>query len=91
MTATESKRSFDATKLNQGKTYRVITEFVDYDGLSHKVGETWRFLGHNFLPYEDGLTLSIEHDGKSSVIRMQWRPEAQEAIIDQFSGYVEEL
>lgn len=91
MSATEPKRSFDATKLNQGKLYRVITEFVDYDGQSHKLGETWRFLAHNFLPYEDGLTLSIEHDGKASVIRMQWRPEAQETIIDQFSDYVEEL
>ena len=91
MSANEPKRSFIATQLVQGKTYRVIAEFTDYDGKVHQIEESWRFLGHNFLPYEDGLTLSIERDGKSEVIRMQWRPESQELIIDHFSDYVEEL
>jgi hypothetical protein len=91
MSANESKRTFIATQLVQGKTYRVIAEFTDYDGKVHKLGESWRFLGHNFLPYEDGLTLSIERDGSNTAIRMQWRPEAQESIIDHFSDYVEEL
>jgi hypothetical protein len=91
MAEIEPKRTFNATKLTPGKMYRVITEFVDYDGKTHKVGETWRFLSHNFVPYEDGLTLSVEQGGKASVIRMQWLPEAQEAIIDRFSDYVEEL
>jgi hypothetical protein len=91
MSANESKRTFNATQLTRGRTYRVIAEFTDYDGLIHKVGESWRFLGHNFLPYEDGLTLSIEAEGSNAVIRMQWLPESQEAIIDHFSDYVEEL
>jgi len=91
MSATKRGRVFDATKLIQGKTYRVITEFTDYDGQVHKVGERWRFLSHNFLPYEDGLTLSIERAGKSSTIRLQWRAEAQASIIDRFSNYVREL
>ena len=91
MSANEPKRTFNATKLTPGKTYRVIAEFSDYDGRVHKIGESLRFIEHNFVPYEDGLTISIERDGQKSVIRMQWRPEAQEAIIDNFSDYVEEI
>lgn len=91
MSTNEPKRSFNATKLTPGKTYRVITEFSDYDGRVHNIGESWRFIEHNFVPYEDGLTMSIERDGQKSVIRMQWRSEAQEAIIDNFSDYVEEI
>jgi hypothetical protein len=91
MSANESKRTFNATQLIQGRTYRVIAEFTDYDGRPHQVGESWRFLRHNFLPYEDGLTLSVERDGNNVAFRMQWRPEAQEAIIDHFSDFVEEL
>jgi len=91
MTSPESKRKFTAVEMIDGKTYRVIAAFTDYDALSHNVGETWRFSGHNFLPYEDGLTLYIVRDGKKSVFRMQWRPEAQGDIINQFSNFVEEL
>ena len=91
MSTNEPKRSFPATNLTPGKTYRVIAEFSDYDGRVHKIGERWRFIEHNFVPYEDGLTISTEQDGQKSIIRMQWRPEAQEAIIDNFSDYVEEI
>ena len=91
MSANESKRISNATQLSPGRTYRVIAEFRDYDGRLHKVGESWRFLGHNFLPYEDGLTLSIEKNASNIVIRMQWLPESQEAIIDHFSDFVEEV
>ena len=91
MSAKEPKRTIHATKLTPGKTYRVIAEFSDYDGRVHTIGESWRFIEHNFVPYEDGLTISIERDGQKSVIRLQWRPETQEAIIDNFSDYVEEL
>jgi hypothetical protein len=91
MSANEPKRTFNATKLTPGKTYRVIAAFTDYDGQIHKIGESWRFIEHNFVPYEDGLTISIERDGQKSAIRMQWRPEAQEDTIDNFSDFVEEV
>jgi hypothetical protein len=48
-------------------------DFTDYDGVTHLAGERWRFLGKNFLPYEDGLTLLIEQDGRQLAIRLQWR------------------
>lgn len=84
-------RKFTAADLTPGQTYRVITAFEDYDRIIHPIGERWRFLDKNFLPYEDGLTLSIEQNGKDGSIRLQWRDEAQGQIIDDFSDFVEEV
>jgi len=86
-----SKRKYTASELTPGTRYRLIGEFVDYDGVPHAVGETWRFLGKSFLPYEDGLTLFVERDGKQVSLRLQWRPETQADIIDHFSDLVEQL
>ena len=77
-----------AANLVPGQIYRVTAPFTDYDGMTHPVGETWRFVSKNFLPYEDGLTLEVEQDGHRQVIRLQWRPESQEEIIKGFAGYV---
>ena len=84
-------RKFTAADLIPGREYRVRTAFVDYDALPHPVGETWRFVAKDFLPYEDGLTLYVERDGESAVFRLQWRPETQGQIISEFSDLVEEL
>ena len=91
MSSNTAKRKFSAFELIQGKTYRVIADFVDYDGLHHKVGESWSFAGHDFLPYDDGLTIYIIRDGKYSTLRMQSSPESQGASVDAFSDFVEEL
>ena len=88
---TTPKRKFTAADLIPGKTYRVITAFKDYDWNIHPVGELWRFVGKNFLPYEDGLTLLIEQNGKQASIRLQWRDETQGQLIDDFSDFVEEM
>jgi hypothetical protein len=86
-----SQRKFTAADLIAGKTYRVIAGFKDYDGIIHSAGETWKFLEKNFLPYEDGLSLFVEMDGQRVQFQLQWREESQGRIIDQFSGFVEEL
>ena len=91
MAAPESKRNFSAVQLTPGKSYRVIAEFRDYDGRSHPVGETWTYTGHEFLPYEDGLTMRILQNEAKSFIRLQWREEAQGDIIRNFSDFVEEM
>jgi hypothetical protein len=85
------KRKFAGSELVPGKTYRVTTAFEDYDGLPHAVGETWRFVSHSFLPYEDGLTLFVERNGRTAPFRLQWRTETQGHIISEFSTFVEEL
>lgn len=86
-----TKQKFAASEMTPGKTYRIIKAFTNFDGGVHNVGERWKFLGQNFLPYEDGLTLSIELDGKQRMFRMQWRDEAQGEVISNFSDYVEEI
>lgn len=75
--------------LEPGRRYRVTASFADYDGDLHPVGETWRFLAHNFLPYDDGLSLFVSlDDAHEWHIRMQWRPEAQAAVIDALDRYL---
>jgi hypothetical protein len=68
-----------------GRRYAVIAPFTDYDGKLREAGETFTYLGHNFLPYEDGLTLNID-PGVS--IRLQWRAEAQAGVIDALERYI---
>ncbi len=85
-----SERKFIAADLVPGQTYQVIKSFVDYDGIAHLVGERWRFLKKSFLPYEDGLSLFIESDGRTIQLRLQWRPETQGQTIDNFSDFAAE-
>jgi hypothetical protein len=85
------KRKFIATDIKPGQTYRVIKEFKDFDGILHSIGESWRFVEKNFLPYDDGLSLFVEKDGQKVQFRFQWREESQAGIIDNFSDFVEEI
>ncbi len=84
------KRIFTGVDMIPGHTYRVIQAFHDFDKTLHDIGESWIYLDKNFLPYEDGLTLTVRHNGTDRMFRMQWRPEEQGEIIDNFSRYVEE-
>ncbi len=79
----------DFKHLKMGEAYVVVRDFTDYDGVVHPTGETWRFLGHNFVPYHDGLSLFVEMGGVERHIRMQWLPETQAAIIDDLESYVQ--
>jgi hypothetical protein len=88
---TPLKRKFTAAELTPGKTYRVIVAFKDYDAITHSIGETWRFVEKNFLPYEDGLSLFVERNGQNISFRLQWREETQGQLIDNFSDFVEEI
>ena len=85
------KRKFTAVDLVPRQTYSVITAFHDYDGIIHPVGERWRYVGKDFLPYDDALTLYVEKNGQTVPFRLQWRAETQGQIIDDFSDYVEEV
>ena len=88
---TSSQRKFTAADLITGKSYKVTKTFKDYDGVTHAVGESWRFVGKNFLPYEDGLSLHVESNGQNVTLRLQWREETQGELIDNFSDFVEEV
>jgi len=85
-----SNRKFTAVELVLGRTYRVVKAFRDYGNILHPVGETWRYDGKNFLPYEDGLTLYVVRDDHRELINLQWREETQGQVIDNFYSFVEE-
>jgi len=75
--------------LLRGQWYRVVRAFHDFDGDEHPVGETWVFLGHNFLPYHDGLSLFVSIDGhREWHIRLRWTAEDQGPIIDSLQEYL---
>ena len=71
-----------------GQRYRVVRAFTDFDRQVHPVGESWVFGHTNFLPYEDGLTLHVRLGGLPVVYRLQWRPEEQAALIENFTTFV---
>jgi hypothetical protein len=77
--------------LRPGQRYRVTRTFVDFDGDEHPEGESWIFLGHNYLPAEDGLSLFVSLDGEHSWhIRMQWLETEQGTILENLEDYVSE-
>lgn len=85
----------DFRHLKIGRRYQVVKAFADFDGDEHPVGETWRFEGHSFLPYDDGLSLYVTRpldittaDAAPHQIRMRWTPEDQGEVIDHLDAYI---
>ncbi|HMG47398.1 MAG TPA: DUF3601 domain-containing protein [Allosphingosinicella sp.] len=79
----------DFGPLKAGARYRVARAFRDFDGDMHEIDEAWIFLGSNFLPYEDGLSLFVSLDGEQEWhIRLCWRPQDQGDIIDGLGDYL---
>ena len=79
----------DFKHLKIGEHYVVARQFTDYDGKVHAAGEAWRFLGHDFLAYDDGLSLFVSLDGSGEwQIRLQWVAEEQAAMIDDLGSYI---
>lgn len=76
-------------KLISGQKYRVVKPFADYDKRIHQIGELWTYIGTNFVPYHDGLTLHVLQNGVETVYRFLWDETSQAEIIEHFSDYVE--
>lgn len=86
-TASRSQAAFKY--LTPGARYEVTQDFTDYDAKLHQVGETWAFLGHTFLPHDDGLSWFVSLDGQSEWhIRLQWRDDEQGRLIDSLADYI---
>jgi hypothetical protein len=67
-----------------------VKPFRDVDGAVHSVGEEWRFIGSNFLPHDDGLSVFVlDDDGSEWHIRLCWRPHDQLQICENFGEYVQ--
>lgn len=83
-----ARRAAPFAFLVPGKRHRVIAEFRDHDGDRHPAGEEWTFLGHSFLPHEDGMSLFVSLDDRGEwLIPLQWRAESQAAILDAPERY----
>jgi hypothetical protein len=79
-------------KLVRGQQYRVVKSFVDFDAAEHPAGETWYFIGSNFLPYDDGLSLFVADDDQQQWhIRLCWRTDQQGEICEHFAEYVQPI
>lgn len=74
--------------LLSGRDYVVLRPFTDFDGVLHPVGERWRFIGHSFLPYDDGLSLFVEIESQSRQIRMRWIDGDQGEIVDHIADHL---
>lgn len=75
--------------LEPGRRYAVALAFADFDGADHPVGESWTYLGYNFVPYDDGLSLFVSLDGTQEwQIRLCWRPDDQGPVIDALDTHV---
>lgn len=75
--------------LNAGQTYRVMQTFVDYDNDTYAEGCTLTFIGANFVPYEDGLSLFCEINGQQRQMRLQLRPQEQLHIVKALAQYLQ--
>ncbi len=80
----------DFKHLRAGRPYAVVRAFVDFDGETHPVGETWIYLGHAFAPDDDALSLHVRGDDDAERrIRLSRRSEDQGPIIDALAAYVQ--
>ena len=78
--------------LTLGLRYRVVKEFEDFDRDRHLISEEWVFMGHSFLPYEDGMSFFVSLDGAQEWhIRLQWRPEQQGSVLDALDEYLQPI
>ena len=82
------KQDREYRHLKAGQSYRVARAFRDYDGQCHEEGETFEFLGANFVPYHDGLSLFVKREGHEEQIRLQLHPEEQQDIVEQLGAYL---
>lgn len=72
-----------------GKQYVVTKEFLDFDNDSHPPGESWRFVGSSFLPYDNGLSLFVQTTEGEWHIRLQLDSDQQGGIWADFGAHVQ--
>ncbi len=81
--------AWENCRLVRGRPYRVIKEFVDFDGDVHPVGEEWSFVASIFSPYDDLLLVGVRMlSGDEWKILLHWKPNAQQEIIENFVQYI---
>lgn len=74
--------------LKAGKRYSIVKSFSDYDNYLYEEGNVIEFIGSNFVPYEDGLSLFCIYKDREQQITLQVRPEAQQEIAHNLQQYL---
>jgi hypothetical protein len=70
----------------------VARAFVDFDGGTHAVDESWWYNGASYSAYHEGLSLFVSLDGDQEWhLRLSDRPEDQGPIIAALAEYLVEL
>jgi hypothetical protein len=77
-----------APPLELQREYRVLRAFVDFDGHRHEPGETWRFVGSSYLPYDAGLSLFVQTPEGEWHIRLQLSAGQQRELWASFATHV---
>ncbi len=67
--------------------YKVIHEFIDYDGHIIPVGWKGCYRAYNYLPYDDELSLAFDTDKGLCLIRLHLRPDDQKAVGNNLMQY----
>ena len=98
LTAMQSKEDFsnmDKSHLDRkydhlraGRKYSIVKSFRDYDNYQYEEGNIIEFIGSNFVPYEDGLSLFCIYKDREKQIRLQLRPEEQQEIASNLKEYL---
>jgi hypothetical protein len=52
--------------------YLIVKGFQSFDGEIFEVGTQLKFLGSDFLPHEDGLTLNFLRNSEPVKVCLQW-------------------
>ena len=76
-------------RLLRGKKYRVIKEFVDFEGDIHPVGEEWVFVASMFSHYDELLLIGIrDSSGVEWKFHLEASPSDQHQVMRSFLEYV---
>ncbi len=73
--------------LKSNNSYKIIKAFTDFSDVHYNVGEELTFIGSNFSPYEDGLSLFFTQDDKEFQIMLCVRPDYQKEISNNLDSY----
>ncbi|WP_064669307.1 DUF3601 domain-containing protein [Vibrio nigripulchritudo] len=70
--------------------YRIIKQFKDYCGITYEIGTKLKFIGSNFVPYENGLSLFFDNNGVEQQIMLCVSSEFQQSIAHNLEEYFSE-
>jgi hypothetical protein len=75
--------------LEAGKSYQVVKEFCDSEMDDHCIGESWKFLGYAYNPFEESLSLYVSFDGRQEWhIPLLHSPQDQGVVLDNLDKFI---